>query len=384
MRDTRVLFVNHTSTISGAEMVLLDTVQSCERPAAFLFEDGPLVPRLQSRGVRVIHSRFGSRLGKIKRDTRLASSLPLAGRMSAIVAELSMLARRHDVIYANSQKAFIIGSAAAAIARRPLIWHLHDIIAPQHFGAGQRRIQIKFANRFTRAVVAPSIAVKSAFVAEGGREDLVEIVPNGLDVMPEATLKQDLRRELGLPSGPLAGVFSRLAPWKGQHVVLRALAQLPGVSCAFAGAPLFGEEEYAESLHKLAANLKISDRVLFLGQRSDVPRLMRAVDAVIHPSVDPEPFGRTLVEAMLVRTPVIATDAGAASEILAGGKAGLLVPPGDENALAEAVRTALRRSPEIEARIESAESRARSIYSAAPMRAAIAQVIDRVAREARQ
>ena len=66
----------------------------------------------------------------------------------------------------------------------------------------------------------------------------------------------------------------------------------------------------------------LKNRVIFLGQRSDVPRLMSAVDVVVHTSVDPEPFGRTLVEAMLARTAVIATDAGAAAEILAGRGSG--------------------------------------------------------------
>ena len=132
-----------------------------------------------------------------------------------------------------------------------------------------------------------------------------------------------------MPPGPLIGVFSRLAPWKGQHIVLQALAGLPGVHGIFAGSALFGEDAYAASLRVLASELGIADRVVFLGQRGDVPALMRAVDIVVHPSVDPEPFGRTLVEAMLARTPVIATDAGAASEILGGGEAGMLVPPGD-------------------------------------------------------
>ncbi len=82
-------------------------------------------------------------------------------------------------------------------------------------------------------------------------------------------------------------------------------------------------------LNRMVADLGLGDRVHFLGQRGDVPRLMRAVDAMIHPSIDPEPFGRTLVEAMLADVPVIATDAGAASDILEAGKAGTLVPPGE-------------------------------------------------------
>ena len=195
--------------------------------------------------------------------------------------------------------------------------------------------------------------------------------------------KRNCAQELGLRPGPLIGVFSRLAPWKGQHVVLQALAKLPGVHCIVAGSALFGEDAYAESLRLLASDLGIEDRVTFLGQRGDVPALMPAVDIVVHPSVDPEPFGRTLVEAMLARTPVIATDAGAASEILDGGEAGTLVPPGDAGALTEAIRETLAGNAALAARIERAEARARDLYGTGPMRRAIAELIARVAESGR-
>jgi glycosyltransferase involved in cell wall biosynthesis len=380
----RVLFLNHTGAISGAEMVLLDVVRACESPAAFLFEEGALGSKLKDAGVKVLLSRFGGGFARIKRDSSLFKALPLAGKMSALAAELALMARRYDVLYANSQKAFVLGSLAAAIARKPLIWHLHDIIGKAHFGAAQRRLQIGLANRFARCVVAPSRSVADAFIAEGGRAQLARVVPNGLDIEPLRQPKAELREELGLPPGPLIGVFSRLAPWKGQHIVLSALAGLPDVHCIIAGSALFGEDAYAGILRTFASDLGIQDRVSFLGQRSDVPALMRAVDIVVHPSVDPEPFGRTLVEAMLARTPVIATDTGAASEILAGGEAGTLVPPGDAEALAGAIGEALAgSSAALAAQTGRAEARARDIYGTGPMRSAIAGLIARIAESGR-
>ena len=379
MTPPRVLFLSHTGAVSGAEMVLLDVVGACRNPAAFLFEDGILGAKLRDLGVQVFASRFGRGFSGIRRGGNLIKAVPLLGKMAALVVELALLARRYDVLYANSQKAFVLGSLAAGLARLPLIWHLHDIVAKAHFGAGQRQFQIGLANRFARCVIAPSKPVADAFVAEGGRASLPCIVPNGLAIEPCATPKEELRRRLGLPAGPLIGVFSRLAPWKGQHVVLLALAKLPGVHCIVAGSPLFGEDAYVESLHALASSLDIASRVTFLGQRSDVPELMRAADAVVHPSVDPEPFGRTLVEAMLAQTPVVATDAGAAAEILSSGAAGMLVPPGDADALAEAVRKALCPGAALEAQIEAAEARAREVYGVEAMRSAIAALIERVA-----
>lgn len=379
--SSRVLFVCHTGSISGAELVLLDLVRPWIGQSALLFEDGPLHQALAARGLNVKVSPWGGGLNDVRRDSSFVKVVPAAGAMLGIVAEVARFARRHDVVYANSQKAFVLSAIAAKLARRPLIWHLHDIISPAHFGRMQRRVQVMLANHCTIKVVVPSKAAADAFVAEGGRKELVAIVPNGLDIPPETQTSAELRRELDLPQGPLVGVFSRLAEWKGQHVVLRALAKAPGVSCIIAGSALFGEETYEQRLRQMVGDLDIADRVHFLGQRNDVPRLMRAVDAVIHPSIDPEPFGRTLVEAMLAEVPVIATDAGAASDILEDGKAGTLVPPDDPDAMAHAIRNAMSPSPAHEEQIRHAAARARSHYSVGQMLDATSGLIRQVAGE---
>jgi glycosyltransferase involved in cell wall biosynthesis len=259
---------------------------------------------------------------------------------------------------------------------------LHDIITSVHFGGMQRRVQVMLANFCAAKVIVPSQAAAIAFVAEGGRKEIVEVVANGLDVIPESKSPSEVRQELGLPQGPLVGVFSRLAAWKGQHVVLQALAQTPDVNCIIAGDALFGEQAYAARLVKMVDELGLASRVSFLGQRSDVPRLMSAVDAVIHPSIDPEPFGRTLVEAMLAGVPVIATDAGAASDILEAGKAGTLVPPGDADALAAAIKQIMSHPPQLRGQLEYALGRARSHYGVAQMLQAISGTIGRVVQGA--
>ncbi len=373
-RDPRVLFVNHTSTISGAELVLLDTVAPWAGSSAYLFEEGALNTALAARGVTVVTARFGSGLSGMRRGSNPLRAVPLMGRMAAIVAELARAARRHDVLYANSQKAFVLASLAAGIARRPLVWHLHDIIDGAHFGASQRRLQVGLANRCADRVVVPSAAAARAFIAAGGSPGRVEVVANGLDLVRDPASMAALRAELGLPPGPLFGVFSRLAPWKGQHVAIEALASLPGAACIVVGSALFGEHAYEALLHARAAELGVADRVHFLGQRGDVGRLMQAVDAVVHPSVDPEPFGRTLVEAMVLRVPVIATDAGAASEILEAGKAGILIPPNDPAALAAALAPLLGSGVDV-ARLDHAEARARAMYGVRAMQDRLGQVI---------
>ena len=214
----------------------------------------------------------------------------------------------------------------------------------------------------------------------------MRLVANGVRPAEEAASKDETRRAVGLPScgTPIAGVFSRLAPWKGQHVFLKALAHAPDVHGLVVGSALFGEDLYADGLQKEAEALGLSRRLTFLGQRSDVSRLIRAVDIVVHPSVAPEPFGLTLVEAMHAGTPVIATAAGASAEILESGKAGLLVPPGDADALATAMHDVLRDGTAAKQRIEVARERAAAVYGVLMMQRSISSAIAHAATGARK
>ncbi|GJE11493.1 MULTISPECIES: glycosyltransferase [Methylobacterium] len=378
----RVLFVSHTGTMSGAELVLRDAVRPWAGSTALLFEDGAFAGALRDLGLKVRLARSGAALTGLRRDASPLRALPMLGRLGGLALEVARAARACDVVYANSQKAFLLASLPARLVGRPLIWHLHDILDGAHFGRAQRLVQARLANLCAARVVVPSQAAADAFLRAGGRPSLVTVVPNGLDLDRDPRPAAALRAELGLPAGPLIGVFSRLAPWKGQDVVLEALAELPGVRCIVVGAPLFGEDAYAAHLRDRAAARGLSDRVLFLGQRGDVPALMQAVDAVVHPSVDPEPFGRTLVEAMLAGVPVIATDAGASAEILDGGAVGTLVPPRRPDRLAAALAELFDAPDAFVARTRRARERAIARYGAAEMQRALADLILRVAARA--
>jgi glycosyltransferase involved in cell wall biosynthesis len=378
MSTERVLFIDHTGQIGGAELILLDVVEGRTRSSAFLFEDGPLRTAMAERKLNLIISKWGRGLSQFRRDSSWLTAIPLAARLAAIVTEIAQAARSHDVVYANSQKAFVLASIAGVFVRRPLIWHLHDIISPDHFGAVQRRTQVMLANARATKVIVPSQAAATAFIEAGGRHDLVEVVPNGLALPLEPRAPAELRRSLGLPMRPLVGVFSRLARWKGQHVLLEALERLPDVGCIVVGDALFGEQDYTAELKQMVLARGLADRVHFLGHRNDVPKLMMAVDAMVHPSIDPEPFGRTLVEAMLACVPVIATNAGAAPDILEGGRAGTLVPPNDAAALAGAIAAVLERPAMLQHQLAYALARAQTEYSVTRMLDTIDVVIRKV------
>jgi glycosyltransferase involved in cell wall biosynthesis len=151
-----------------------------------------------------------------------------------------------------------------------------------------------------------------------------------------------VRRELGLPPDvPVVGIVGHIQDWKGQHLVVEAVARArercPGLRCLIVGGVHRRGAEYAAALRERIATLGLGAHVILTGPRGDVPACMDAMDIVLHASVTPEPFGRVLIEAMALGKPVIAPREGGPCLVVVDGETGLLVPPRDEAALADAI-----------------------------------------------
>lgn len=181
------------------------------------------------------------------------------------------------------------------------------------------------------------------------------VVPNAVSLpnepSPDAIVA--LRAALGCTSEHfVVAHVGRLVRWKGQDVFLQALARLhgeiPGLRAWVIGEADANTDSqaFARSLHEMARSLGIADQAVFTGHRKDALDLMASADVVVHSSVKPEPFGLVIIEGMAAGRPVIASSAGAGEEIVENNVTGLLVPPGDAEALATAIRT-LARNPEL-------------------------------------
>jgi glycosyltransferase involved in cell wall biosynthesis len=337
----RVLFVDHSAVLGGGELSLLDISRGFrETSTVLLLSDGPFREVLQEEGVPVRLLGAGASVLSIKRSGGGRSPTAVAS-IAGLAWRLAQVAREFDVLYANSQKAFVVSALAGGLARRPVIWHLRDILCEAHFGRANIRLVTVLANVFASRVIANSQATANAFLAQRGRAGKIRVVHNGIDardfVAVTDTEAREVRIELGVEGRQLVGVFGRFHPWKGQHVAVDVLSRLPDVHALFVGGALFGEHDYVAEIRRRVREAGMEDRVHFLGFRRDLPRLMRAVDVVLHTAQAPEPFGRVIVEGMLATRPVVAADAGGAAEIVRHGSTGLLVPPGDVGAFAEAV-----------------------------------------------
>ena len=256
------------------------------------------------------------------------------------VARLTWLARRVDagVIHSNSLHTWY-GWAAAALARRPHIWHAREIVFQS---AAALRVERWLARHFAEVVIAMS----GAIAAQLDRANVVVIID---DADPERFRPERagaFRPVVGIDDAtPLIGSAARIDTWKGFDILLDAVPLIrrarPETEFVVAGGLVAGKEAYAGDL---AARAEALGGVHWLGPRQDVPDLMADVDVFVQVSTAPEPFGLVIVEALASGAPVVAGAAGGPLEILGpaaagpqGSPAGRLVPSGDADALAAAV-----------------------------------------------
>jgi len=353
----KILFYNHTGKVSGAERVLLMILNGldCARCESVVLcpADGPLTSMITESSARTIS--IDPLLARFTwRPALLARYLSSFVRMMR-AARAAVIAESPDLVHANSIRAGLVMTIATAWLRVPVIWHVHDLL-PRHPLSSAIRF-VAFAFGRTR-IVAVSDAVKERFRGSLLRwfESRVNItvVHNAVEIetfYPDCLLRSKTRRSLGLSESEIIiGTVGQLTPRKGQLELIEAFAELvpafDNIKLVIVGAAVFNRDyEYAETLRGAVKRLGISDRVVFLGQREDVPAMTRAFDISVVNS-RAEPFGLTVVEAMASGTPVLATAVDGIPEIVTHGQDGWLVDSSDRTALVEGLRK-LIAAPEL-------------------------------------
>lgn len=263
-----------------------------------------------------------------------AEELPAALALARIIRR-----ERADVIHlGNGVRANFDGILAGILTGVPVLCHVKGF---EKYSARER-----WAARHT-ILVCMTQAVLDACHAHGVRSDNECIVYDAVDetwLQPRRE-PRDIRQELGVPAdAPCIGLAGNIQEWKGQRVLIDALGLLgdrPDVHCIIAGGVHRAGEAYASALRARITELGLDDRVHLTGFRADIPDVMNAWDVVVHASVRPEPFGRVILEGMLLGKPVIATAAGGVPELITHEETGYLVPPGDAGALAAQLRQVL-------------------------------------------
>jgi glycosyltransferase involved in cell wall biosynthesis len=365
-----VLFVHQGAELYGSDKVVLNLAVGVRefgfRPIVILPNDGPLLTCLIDSGVEC----HLAPIGKIAR----ANLTPMG--MFRLVGELFALWRctrqlglrsRVDLVYSNTIATFG-GAVLALLWRKPHVWHVHEIVLRP------RLVEALFPRLV--AIGSHSVISNSNETAEwlnkrspslGSRN---QVIWNGIGPGQPGPGARAAFRELWRVSdrGLVIALVGRINRWKGHAVALAAVVALPdrirrNVTLVFAGDVFPGQEHIELDLREKIAQSGVADRVLIQPFVSDVDAMWEAVDIALVPSTEPEPFGMVAIEAMRAGKPVVASAHGGLVEIVRPGVTGLLVPPGDAQALADAIQK-LAEDPELRRRLgDAGRVRQRELFS---------------------
>jgi glycosyltransferase involved in cell wall biosynthesis len=326
----RVLHVTSGNMYGGVETFL-----------ATLARESVAVPEMDSEFVVCFEGRCSQELCALGRTPYVVGDVRVSRPHTLIRARRGLAkllaGASFDVVVCHQPWTYVVFGGVARRAGLPVVLWVHMATDGTHWLerlARSARPDLAICNsRFT--------AAKTARWLPGVIEHVYCPVTAPLPQSSEQPDRNALRRSLKTAAEDVVIIqVSRLESWKGQHVLLEALARLRDGSAwtcwLVGGTQRPSEAIYQQQLERIAVAGGIADRVRFLGERRDVPALLAAADLFCQPNTSPEPFGLSLVEALHAGLPVITSNIGGACEIV-DASCGLLTPPGDSSAVAGAL-----------------------------------------------
>ena len=364
---SNILYLDSGSGIGGGQRSLLLLLNRLDKgqftPFVGCLGDSAFAAEVEKTAARVIPLSLPAahnKTDKVKRFT--LHDLFEDFRQLRVIFELHRAVQRHtiDLIHANSLSVALLGGVVAKINRIPILMHKRY--------ATSYGILDRLCERLLHRVILVSEATRWDFAST----EKQTLIYNGVDLdafqaSPEevATLRAEF-----FPDEPnaaiLVGVVTRITPEKGIHVLVRAMQELKGktdVKLLIVGGPYFEKDvDYMEDLKQEVTDLGVEDSVIFTGFLSDTRIVTSLLDIVLVPSIIPEACPRTIIEAMAVGKPVIATPLGGSKELVTP-ETGILVPPEDTSVVAEAIATLATDRERLAAMGKAARDRAVQLFS---------------------
>ncbi len=334
-QSRNVLILDPANFIGGAELFMLDFLKgaAAHKDITFVVGTTGLEAYVQQVPESVpAHTLFLPRL----KSTSISSWFDLFRAVRLL--RRFVREKKIDVILSNSVRANVI--AALALPKKVrLVWMLHDFTFPIRL--------MRFLAKKPHKIVCVSRIVQKYFLSatRGKWEDKTEIIPNGVDLgllqkrsIEKVTLPQKKNDEYWI------GNIGRIEPWKGQLYFLKAarrvLSKIPAAYFFVIGSPVDHDpvsKAYYEEIKTYVTKSGLSHKIIFTGYLKNVYPLLSQLDILVHTAVEPEPFGRVIVEGMAFGKTVIASPLGGPAETLEHEKTGLLVDPRDTVLLASTI-----------------------------------------------
>jgi glycosyltransferase involved in cell wall biosynthesis len=373
MSPHRVMFVEASvgGVLGGSLTGIVQLLERLDRrrfPAALaLYEPKEGMEELGAAGIPVhVLPPLPAFTGDGRRG-RLGRALVRAGDLYGVVAPraraLMQLFRRErpDLVYlANGLTANLDGVVAAARCRLPIVCH----------EKGYRRVGPveRFMSRWLDVSIGMTDDLVAHYRARAVRARRFVTIFDGIDTARFAPGGgAAVRREFGIPAdAPLAGIVGHIQEWKGQLLVAEAVARArrahPALRCLVVGGVHREGAAYAERLRARIAEPDLAGHVILTGARRDVPACLDAMDVAVHASTRAEPFGRVLIEAMALGTPVVAPREGGPLDIVQDGVSGLLVAPREPQGFADAIAALIGDGPRRAAMGRAARERVDRVF----------------------
>jgi glycosyltransferase involved in cell wall biosynthesis len=339
------LFVSHRRDVSGAEICTQRIVERIkDHRSLVVLPEGAFADSLRQAGIAV---EIEPGLTKMARSEDAFSLLRLAARFPGVVQRLRRIIRKFDadLVISNALGPLPYAGPAARLAGVPNICiHYHPVLQRGTYDANLVFFLAKLCDGF----VAVSKAMNLGLQNSGVPAARIKTIYNGLDVAdyaPRPDRSHLLRGQFGLDDKvKLIGLVATISEAKGHHVVIEAARLLRDefpvaarwrfifVGEVFENSALGAA--YQARLERQIQKDGLQDRVLFAGKHKNMRDVYLDLDIVLNSSIEPEPLGTTIYEAMAMGKPVIASHLGGSSEIVDEGRAGFLVPPANSRELA--------------------------------------------------
>jgi glycosyltransferase involved in cell wall biosynthesis len=266
----------------------------------------------------------------------ICKDLFLANRLSCFIRDLNIDLVHHN----NNLRSDRVSVLAAALTNVPQICHVRTLTSLFYTE--------KFISQFVNAFIYMSSVIQKAYLNHGIPNKKGTVIYDGFNIVDNRIFDKNkialLRDEFGIKKNDnLVCNIGRIDWWKGQDYFIKAMATVskfePDTKVLIVGPTDSRPENQAFylKLKNLVEKYKMSNNLIFTGFRADVQNIMAASDVVVHSSSEPEPFGRVIVEGMLVEKPVVATAAGGVLDIIQDQVTGLLVPLKDAESMAAAI-----------------------------------------------
>jgi len=375
----RILYVNHTGTVSGAERMLLHMLgamdRECYEPVVMCPAEGTLASLVEARGDRCIRMPALQARFTANPLTLLKYLWSFATTIASMRREIRALAPHG--IHANTVRAGIAATIATVGTRTPILWHVQDDLPHHPISSAIRTLA--YLSRRTQ-IAGVSRATTARFCGALNFGSRAEVLYNSVDLarFPQRDACEPwLKRELGLRDEDFlccsVGQITARKNLDGLITAFDSIAKAaPQLHLAIVGAPLFNRDpEYRDALVTRVAQLGLANRIHFTGPRSDVAAVLRGADLLVLNPTD-EPFGLVLVEAMATGTPVLATRVGGIPEIVTDNQTGTLIPSKDDAALAAALLQFASNPSQLDCFIQPAHSFVHTHFALENFRIALA------------